>query len=197
MKFAKLAFLATAMAVTPIAANAQDVGATVYGNDEAPIGTVEANADGIVTVNTGKHMAPLPAELLAEREGQWTVNATKAQIDQMMDAQVAEANAKRDAALLVGAAVMSADGQPAGTVYTIDDADMVIVKDGNGIITLTRESFAVNETGALIVLYSAEQIAQNTTEVPEGAEILTPAQAAAKEAGMTASAEAEANADAS
>ena len=73
MNFAKLAILATApalaLAVTPIAANAQDVGTTVYGNDDAPIGTVEANAEGVVTVNTGKHMAPLPANLLAEREG--------------------------------------------------------------------------------------------------------------------------------
>ncbi len=187
MKFAKLAVLATAMAVTPIAANAQDVGATVYGNDDAPIGTVESNADGVVTVNTGKHMAPLPANLLAEREGNWTVNATKAQIDGMMDAQVAEANAKRDAALVEGAAVMSADGMPAGTIYTIDDADTAIVKSDAGIITLTRDAFAVDANGNLMALYSAAQLTANTVEVPEGAEILTPAQAAAKEAEMAAS----------
>ena len=70
------------------AAQAQDVGATVYGNDDAPIGTVTANDGTTVTVNTGKHAAPLPANLLAEREGKWTVNATKGQIDGMMAQQV-------------------------------------------------------------------------------------------------------------
>ncbi|MHA7819062.1 MAG: hypothetical protein ACX930_05385 [Erythrobacter sp.] len=182
MKFAKLAVVATAVAVTPIAANAQDVGTTVYGNDDMAIGTVDANDGSVVTVNTGKHAAPLPANLLAEREGKWTVNATKAQIDGMMDAQVAAANEARDAALVQGAAVVSADGMPAGMIYTIDSEDVVIIKNDAGIVTLTRESFAVDGNGALMALYSADQLATNTVEVPEGAEILTPAQAAAKEA---------------
>lgn len=188
MKLAKLAALATAPlalgAIAPIAANAQDVGATVYGNDDAPIGTVAANADGIVTVDTGKHQAPLPADLLAEREGKWSVNATKAQIDGMMDEQVAQANAARDAALVAGAAVMSADGARAGVVYTVDSEDVVIVKNENGIVTLTRDAFAADANGMLMALYSGEQLAANTVEVPEGAEILTPAQARAKEAEM-------------
>ncbi|TRD10630.1 hypothetical protein FGU71_01280 [Erythrobacter insulae] len=182
MKFAKLAIVATAIATTPIAANAQDAGTTVFGNDDAPIGTVESNADGIVTVDTGAHKAPLPANLLAEREGKWTVNATKGQIDGMMAAQKAEAEAKRDAALIEGAAVMSADSMPAGTVYTVDSEDNVILEREGGIITLTRESFAVDANGALMALYSLEQIAANTVEVPEGAQIMTPAQAAAKKA---------------
>ena len=192
MKFTKLALLATAMAAAPYAANAQDVGATVFGNDDAAIGTVTTNDGSVVTVDTGKHKAPLPANLLAEREGKWTVNATKAQIDQMMDAQIAAANEARDAALIEGAAVMSADGQPVGTVYTVDTEDMVIIKNDAGIITLTRDSFAADANGALIVLYSAADIASNTTPVPEGAEILTPAQARAKEAGAGAGDEAEA-----
>ena len=69
MNFTKLALAAAALTAMPAAAFAQDAGVTVYGNDDAPIGTVETNADGIVTVNTGTHMAPLPADLLAEREG--------------------------------------------------------------------------------------------------------------------------------
>ncbi len=182
MKFVKLAVVATAIAATPIAANAQDVGATVYGNDDAPIGTVESNDGSIVTVDTGTHKAPLPANLLAQRDIGWTVNATKAQIDGMMAAQKADADAKRDAALVEGAAVVSADGMPAGTVYTVDNEDTVIVKNEKGIITLKRDSFAVSPEGALMALYSGDQIAANTVEVPEGAEILTPAQARAKEA---------------
>lgn len=179
MKFAKLAFLATAIAATPFAANAQDVGATIYGNDEAAIGTVTANDGTTVTVDTGTYKAPLPANALAEREGQWTVNATKAQIDSMMEQQVAQANAKRDAALVEGAMVMSADGQPAGTIYTIDnDVDAIIVQREGGIITLKREHFAVDPNGSLMALFSTQQLAANTVEVPEGAEISTASQAA-------------------
>ena len=186
MKFAKLAILATApalaLAVIPTAASAQDVGATVIGNDDAPVGTVKSNDGTTVVVDTGKHEAPLPANLLAQREGQWTVNATQAQINQLMDQQVAQANAARDAALVEGAAVVSADGMPAGTVYTIDSEDTVIVQNEGGIVTLTRESFAVDAQGALTALYTAQQLTANTVAVPEGAEILTPAQARAKEA---------------
>ncbi len=160
MKFVKLAVLATAIAATPIAANAQDAGTTVYGNDDAPIGTVESNADGIVTVDTGTHKAPLPANLLAEREIGWTVNATKAQIDGMMAAQVTEANAKRDAALVVGAAVNSADGSAAGSLTEVDLAgDAIVLESANGPVALKKEHFAVDASGALVALFTVEQLA--------------------------------------
>ncbi|MEO1220272.1 MAG: hypothetical protein AAFY42_02820 [Pseudomonadota bacterium] len=186
MKFAKLAVFAAAIAATPIAASAQDSGATVFGNDDAPVGTVESNDGTTVVIDTGKHKAPLPANLLAEREGKWTINATQGQINQLMDQQVAQAAQARDAALVEGAAVMSADGQPSGTIYTIDSEDTVILKNTSGIVTLKRDSFAVDANGALMALYTAAQLTANTVEVPEGAEILTPAQAAAKEAEMNA-----------
>ena len=187
MKSVKLALIATLLAAAPAVAHAQDVGATVYGNDGNPIGTVESVANGVVTINTGKHKAPIPADLIGTGETGPSINATKDQIDAMMDAQVAEANAKRDAALVEGAAVVSADGMPAGKVYTIDSEDTVIVQNDAGIVTLTRESFAVSPEGALMALYSAQQLTANTVAVPEGAEILTPAQARAKEAEMASS----------
>lgn len=187
MKFAKLALITAAMTVAPFTAHAQDVGSTVFGNDDAPVGIVESNADGIVTVDTGSFKAPLPANLLAEREGKWTVNATKAQIDGMMAAQKAEADAKRDAALVDGAAVISADNLAAGTVYTVDSEGTVILQRESGIITLTKDTFAVDANGALMALYTVEQLDANTVEVPEGAEILTPAQAAARQADTASS----------
>jgi hypothetical protein len=179
MNLAKLALAATALTTVPFAAQAQDVGTTVFGNDDAAIGTVEANDGEVVTVDTGKHKAPLPANLLAEREGKWTVNATQAQINQMMDAQVAEANAARDAKLMEGAALVSADGQPAGTIYTIDSAaDAIIVERDGGIITLKREHLALDPQGNLMALFTMEQIAANTVEVPEGATVQTASQGA-------------------
>ena len=172
MKFASLALLTTAFAAAPFAASAQDVGTTIYGNDDAAIGTVETNDGTTVTVDTGTYKAPLPAGQLAEREGRWTVNATKAQIDGMMEQQLAAASQQRDAALVEGAAVMSADGQNAGLIHTVDTSrDVVILKRDDGIVTLKREHFAVDPNGALMALFPISELAANTTEVPEGAEI--------------------------
>ena len=173
MKFAKLAILAGAMAVTPFAADAQDVGATVFGNDDTPVGTVESNDGATVMVNTGKHVAPLPANLLAEREGKWTVNATQGQINGMMDQQVAqqqaaaaeaqaaaatEAAAKLEAALVVGAPVITNDAQSLGTVSELQAENVVVTNDTAGLITLPRNFFAVDADGQLMALASLDQI---------------------------------------
>lgn len=160
MKFTKLALLATLFAATPMMAHAQDVGATVYGNDGNAIGTVENVADGIVLIDTGKHKAPIPADLVGAGEAGPSINATKAQIDAMMDAQVAEATAKRDAALVMGAPVVSAMGKPVGTLTEVDlEADAFILESPEGPVALKKEHFAVNPQGQLMALFTLEQIA--------------------------------------
>ncbi|XUU59468.1 hypothetical protein ACRAQ6_07710 [Erythrobacter sp. HA6-11] len=188
MKFAKAALFATAFAAMPAAALAADVnaGATVYGPEGNEVGTIASVTDGQAVLDTGKHQVPLGVESFGENETGLTITVTKAQINSMMDEQLAAANARRDAALVEGATVMSADGMQAGTVYTVDDADTAIVQSDAGIITLPRDAFALDANGNLMALYSAEQIAANMVEVPEGAEILTPAQAEAKRAEMEA-----------
>lgn len=160
MKSVKLALFATLLATTGVAAQAQDVGATVYGNDGNPIGTIESNADGVILVDTGKHKAPIPADLIGEGETGPSINATKEQINAMMDAQVAEANAKRDAALVEGAPVMSANGNPAGTIASIDTAmDAIILESPDGPVALKKEHFAVDPNGQLMALFTRDQIA--------------------------------------
>lgn len=160
MKITKLALIATLLAATPAMAAAQDVGATVYGNDGNDIGTVENVADGIVLIDTGKHKAPIPADLIGTGETGPSINATKDQIDAMMDAQVAEATAKRDAALVAGAAVLSANGNPAGTLTEVDlAADAIILESPDGPVALKKEHFALDANGQLMALFTREQIA--------------------------------------
>jgi hypothetical protein len=163
MKTVKRALLATLLAASPAlipAAHAQDVGATVYGNDGNPIGTVEAVAGGIVTIDTGKHKAPIPADLVGTGEKGPSINATRDQIDAMMDEQVAEALAKRDAALVVGAAVVSAKGKPAGTLKEVDlAADAIVLESPQGPVALKKEHFAISPEGQLMALFTLEQIA--------------------------------------
>jgi len=193
MKIAKLALLASALAAAPFAAYAADVqaGATVTGPEGNPVGTIESVANGQAVLDTGKHKVPLGVEAFGESESGLTITVTKAQLNDLMDQQVAAAHAKRDAALVEGAAVMSADGVAAGSIYTVDDADTAIIQNDAGIVTLTRDAFAIDANGSLMALYTAEQLSANTVAVPEGAEILTPSQAAAKRAEMEAAAAAE------
>ena len=183
MKLAKLALAAVALAATPALANEQVVaGASVTGPEGNEVGTIVSVENGQAVLDTGKHQVPLGVDMYGQSEAGPTITVTKEQLDGMMDAQIAEANAKRDAVLVVDAAVVSADGQPVGTVYTVDTEDMVIVKGDAGIVTLNRDSFALNGEGALMVLYAAADLTANMTPVAEGAEILTPAQARAKQA---------------
>ena len=190
MKFAKLAVAAVALAATPALANDQVVaGATVTGPEGNTVGTIVSVDNGQAVLDTGKHQVPLGVTMYGQGENGPTITVTKAQLDEMMDAQLAEAAAKRDAALVVDAAVLSADGQPVGTVYTVDTADMVIIKNDTKIVTLKRDAFALDANGALMVLYTAGDLTAAMTEVPAGAEILTPAQAEAKKAEMAAAEE--------
>lgn len=160
MKNAKLAMIATLLASAPVLASAQEVGSTIYGNDGNPIGTVEQVTENVIVVDTGKHKAPVPVNLIAQGKSGPSVNATKEQVDAMMDQQVAEANSKRDAALVKGAAVVSINGNPAGTLGDVDlAADVITLDSPDGPIVLKKEYFAVNPQGQLAALVTREQIA--------------------------------------
>jgi sporulation protein YlmC with PRC-barrel domain len=156
----KLALVAALLAAAPAMASAQDIGSTIYGNDGNPVGTVEQVNEQVIVIDTGKHKAPVPVTLVFESETGPAVNATKEQVDAMMDKQVAEANAKRDAALVTGTAVMSINGNPAGTLGKVDlAADVITLDSPDGPIILKKEYFAVNPQGQLMALVTREQIA--------------------------------------
>lgn len=161
MKFSKMAIAAAAAAGIATAAHAQDVtvGATVYGPEGNSVGTVESVANGVVTVDTGTNKAPLPTSAFGKSDKGPTITVTKAQLDSMIEAQMAAANAKRDAALVATAAVITADNQPLGIVKSVD-GNTVIVSRNEGDVNLLRKHFAVNQAGQLMVLYTAAQIDQ-------------------------------------
>jgi len=160
MKSVKLTLLAAVFAAIPAVTFAQDVGATIHGNDGNPIGTVEQVTEQVVVINTGKHKAPIPVNLVFEGETGPALNATKAQIDALMDQQVAAAEAKRDAALVTGAAVVSVNGNPAGSLGEVDlVADVITLESPDGPILLKKEYFTVDAGGQLKALVTREQIA--------------------------------------
>lgn len=160
MKFVKLA-AATALAFSSVTAFAAEgdmaVGATVYGPQGEVVGTVETIADGIVTLDTGKHKAPLPADVFGVGENGPTITVTQAQINGMLDEQIAAAEAQRDAALVPGAMVHTAGDLMLGTVKSVE-GDNVVVTIEDGPVAMMREHFAINADGTLIALFTMEQI---------------------------------------
>ncbi|MFN2100107.1 hypothetical protein [Altererythrobacter sp. MF3-039] len=165
MKLAKLA--AAALVLTASPAMAQDVGSTVMGNDDAPIGQVIANDGTTVTIDTGMHQVPLPANAFGTGEAGPTLNISKTQLDEMMTAQLAqqeaamaeaqaaaeaEAAAKLQAALVVGAPVITADEQPLGMVDEFIGDNVIVKAEDETLVTLPRNLFGVDGEGALMAL---------------------------------------------
>lgn len=167
MKFATLAAAATALALAaaPAAVSAQaaaptvqvTTGATVFGPQGGEVGRVVQVSNGVVVVDTGKHKAPLPVSAFGKAENGLSITVTKAQLNSMLDQQIAAANAKRDAALIAGAMVHSPNDAMLGTVKSIE-GDAVILDREDGPVQLKREHFAVNAQGTLIALFTDAQL---------------------------------------
>lgn len=193
MKFSKIAVTAVAALGLATAAQAQNVtvGATVYGPEGQPVGTIETVADGVVTVDTGKHKAPLPANAFGQGEQGPTITVTKTQLNAMLDERVAAANAKRDAALVATAAVVGAASQPVGVVKSVNGNTVIVTRTTGGDVNLLREHFAVNPTGQLMVLFTNAQLDQAVAaSTGAAATAATPVAGATAEASTEAAAEA-------
>lgn len=154
-----LALLVGALALNPAAAAAQSVGTTIYGRDGQPVGTVaEMNAQ-VVVIDTGTHKAPVPTNLVYESEKGKSVNASRGEIDMMMARRLAEAERRRDQALVAGTQVVSVSGRNVGTLSSVDlTGNAIILASQQGPLRLKKEHFAVNAQGDLMVLYSRDQI---------------------------------------
>lgn len=162
MKFSKLALAAAlAFAATPVALLAQDiaVGATIYGSDGEPVGTVTAVADGAVTVDTGAHQAALPANAIGTGEKGPVVGLTKAELDAQIEKLTAEQTAQLTAALVAGRPVLDVDGAPLGTIKSIDGSS-VVVESPNGAFTLQTEHFSLRGSDLHAAVRAADVAAQ-------------------------------------
>ena len=178
-QFAISAAAALALATVPAIAQAQqgaapapapasiEVGTTVYGSDENPIGTVIAAEGDAVLVDTSTNQIPLPAAVFAPGEQGPTLNITKANLDAEFEKQRAELAAKLDAALVVGAEVKTADAQPLGAVQAIEN-DNVVLEFNSEPLTMPKEYFVVDQTGAPVVRATLAQIEEAVAAAPSG-----------------------------
>ena len=150
MRFKMISAAALLVSVAATPAVAQEVGATVMGNDDAPVGTVISNDGTTVLVDTGAHQVPLGTDMFAEAEGVYTINATKTAIDTMMADMKAQQAAALQAALVVGAPVVSADAHSLGMIKTIEAENIVL--EGDPAMTLPKNLFALSPEGMVMVL---------------------------------------------
>lgn len=160
MKIIKLAAV-SALALVAAPVMAQEVGTTILGNDDEPIGTVTANDGTTVTLDTGTHVGVIGATSFGKVGDAWKLGATKAQVDGAFAAQKAKAEAEAAAAaearaaalaaaLVEGATVVSMDEMPLGAIKIIQADAIVLIQDEDSM-TLPRNLFAVNDAGLLIV----------------------------------------------
>lgn len=162
MKFLTPFLAATALAATPaLAQNAAapgaaaelangqvQAGATVYGPEGNEVGTIEGVVDGIATLDTGTHKAPLPLSAFGQGANGPTITVTREQLNVIIEQQLAEVAQTRDAALVQGAAVLSADNQPVGTVEQVSGDNVIVQRSGTQArFGLARNLFSVDAAG--------------------------------------------------
>jgi sporulation protein YlmC with PRC-barrel domain len=160
MKVSKLVLAAAlAMAATPALAQSVAVGATIYGSDGEVVGTVAQVGDGIVTIDTGKHKAALPADAVGKIDKGPAIGMTKAELDGQLDQLIADQAAKMQAALVAGAAVADVDGAALGTIKSVD-ASGVVVESPAGAFTLQPEHFSLQGEKLTAAVRAADVAAQ-------------------------------------
>jgi len=164
MKFSNIALAAAlAFAAAPAAVLAQGadiaVGTTIYGSDGEPVGTVTAVADGVVTIDTGAHVAALPADAIGNTDKGPTVGLTKGELDSQIEQLTADQRAQLTAALVEGAAVVDIDGAALGTIKSVDD-NGVVVESANGAFTLQTEHFSLQGDKIMAAVRAADVAAQ-------------------------------------
>lgn len=157
-RLAAAAFLATS-AVPALAQGevALEAGATVYDPQGGTVGTIQQVSGDVVVLDTGDNLATIGADSFVAGEKGPLIGYTKAQLDEAVDAAEREQEAKLAAAIVVGAALRSNDGQPVGTIQTLNDDGSVVVEQEDRAFTLQRNQLGTDGDG-LIVLFSAAQL---------------------------------------
>lgn len=159
MNFAKLALAAVVLVATPALAQSQvSAGATVYGPEGNPVGTIVSVDNGQAVIDTGTHKVALALDSYGEGDKGPTITVTKDQLNGMAEQATAQSTAARDAALVVGAEVMAADHAPLGKIVSIDGDNIVIARGGDETkkVTLLREHFDASDHGLMARLTSAQ-----------------------------------------
>lgn len=164
MKFTKLV-AASLLALASIPAAAQGnaaltVGATVYGPDDAVVGTITEVTDTYVMLDTGTNKTPFAPESFAAGSNGPRFGLTKAEVDASAEKAKAEREAKLKGVLSVGATVYGADGTQAARVDAVGDDGNIVITAQEVQAAFPREQFTVNDAGQLALRFTTAQLTE-------------------------------------
>jgi len=140
-------------------------GTQILGSDGGAIGTVARVEGNMALVTVGERTIPIPTTAIAAMEAGPTVNITRDALVTQFDQQMAQMDAQLEAALVAGAAVQTADGQPLGTIQA-READAILVAGDVGQMTLSKPMLALGPQGTLVVRATMDQIKQAMAQAP-------------------------------
>lgn len=206
MKKSMIAAALAAVALSPLAAHAQDaaasaapaqsaaatatptVGAKVYDTQGAEVGTVEKVDGANAVVFTGTKRATLPGNAFAKNDKGLVISMSQAQLNAAVAAAEAKTTGALETALVADAAVKSKDGTAVGTVQKVEGENVTLALTGGGPVTVTKQYLTVGADGALALTMNAAEFksavaaaSQSASTAPAGADAKanTNAQAAA------------------
>jgi hypothetical protein len=131
-------------------------GAVVYDPQGGEVGRIASVAADTVVVDTGTNKATLPKSAFASSAKGPTINATKAQLDQLVTASLAKADAALDAALVPGTQVHGKAGAVIGTVKEVSGEQVVLDRIEGGPVSLNKAVFVTGASGLSISLTADE-----------------------------------------
>lgn len=162
------------------------VGTKVFDSEKAELGTITSvqGPNVVVDLGAGKQVT-LPGNAFGMLEQGPTIGATKAQVLAAVDQAAAANEAKLNAALVVGADVLSAQGAAVIGQVKLVEADGAVLTTPQGDIKLPRHALFVNAQDALATSFTADQFKAAMAQASQA----EAADDAAVDAALTAGAE--------
>ena len=149
---------------TPAAAASTPLvpGVTVFDPQGGEVGKIESVTADAAVLDTGNNKATLPKSAFGTSAKGPTVNATKAQIDELVAASTAKASAALDASLVSGAEVRGKAGAVIGKVKSIDGDQVIVERTEGGPVSLSKRAFTAGPSGLSIPMTASELAAAAT-----------------------------------
>jgi hypothetical protein len=144
------------------------VGNSVYDPDGELVGTVDSVNDSGAILNVDGKKVGLPLNAFVKGDKGLLIGAKAAELKASVEKQEAEAAAKLQAALVVGAEVRSVDGASVIATVKSIDGDAVILSSPDGDVGLPKSAFFMPAHG-LSTAFTAEQFKQGVAQAKAAA----------------------------
>ena len=142
------------------------VGAIIYDLQGGEVGKIESIAGENAIIDTGTNKATLPKSAFGAGAKGPVISATKGQLDALVTAAAAKADAALTAALVPGAEVRGKAGSLVGTVKEVN-GEQVVLERSSGLVTLLKPAFTAGPTGLVISMTAAELEAAAKAAAPD------------------------------